>query len=223
MAEWLARRTHWSCWRYGEREVVSSNPDRGTIVGWVFHPTRWLERFSLIWICLSFQIVKIYLEHCPRGEALIISHLRFSSNEVASHVKQLPFRPLLLLLQAYIPSFFFSSGLSRHLGSPQWSSMVLCHRLLSCAIPLSSPTSCRSLFAAMRRHHPSTLSLVFILFRMVSCTLSACRHVPGHLLTCPHHFNCFCQTLWLLIFDIVFPCNHTHSFQHILKNYIIYI
>ena len=38
----------------------------------------------------------IYLEHCPRGEALIISHLHFSSNEVASHVKQLPFRPLLL-------------------------------------------------------------------------------------------------------------------------------
>ena len=37
----------------------------------------------------------IYLEHCARGEALIISHQRFSSNEVASHVKQ---RPLLLLL-----------------------------------------------------------------------------------------------------------------------------
>ena len=29
----------------------------------------------------------MYLEHCPRGEAIIISHLRFSSNEVASHVK----------------------------------------------------------------------------------------------------------------------------------------
>ena len=47
---------------------------------------------------ISFQILnQFYLEHCPRGEALIISHLRFSSNEVASHVKQLPFRPLLLL------------------------------------------------------------------------------------------------------------------------------
>ena len=31
VAEWLACRTHWSCWRHGEREVVSSNPDRGTI------------------------------------------------------------------------------------------------------------------------------------------------------------------------------------------------
>ena len=27
---------------------------------------------------------EIYLEHCPRGEAFIISHLRLSSNEVAS-------------------------------------------------------------------------------------------------------------------------------------------
>ena len=26
VAEWLARRTHWSCWRHGEREVVSSIP-----------------------------------------------------------------------------------------------------------------------------------------------------------------------------------------------------
>ena len=34
-------------------------------------------------------------------EALITSHLRFSSNEVASHVKQLPFRPLLLLLSLF--------------------------------------------------------------------------------------------------------------------------
>ena len=60
VAEWLARRTRWSCWRYGVRKVVSSNPDRGNIVGWVFHPTRWLERFSLIWICLSFQILNLF-------------------------------------------------------------------------------------------------------------------------------------------------------------------
>ena len=60
MAEWLARRTPWSCWRHGEREVVSSIPGRGNIVGWVFHPSRWLERFSLIWICLSFQILNSF-------------------------------------------------------------------------------------------------------------------------------------------------------------------
>ena len=73
----------WSC---GVREVMSSNPDRGNIVGWVFHPTRWLVRFSLIWInkCLSFQILNLF-RTCPRGEALIIGHLHLSSNEVACH------------------------------------------------------------------------------------------------------------------------------------------
>ena len=40
VAEWLARRTHWSCWRHGEREVVSSNRDRGNIVGLAGHPLR---------------------------------------------------------------------------------------------------------------------------------------------------------------------------------------
>ena len=60
VAEWLGRRTPWSCWLYGEREVVSSIPGRGNIVGWVFPPTRWLERFSLIWICLSFQILNLF-------------------------------------------------------------------------------------------------------------------------------------------------------------------
>ena len=33
-------------WSYSVREIVSSIPDRGNIVGWVFHPTRWLVRFS---------------------------------------------------------------------------------------------------------------------------------------------------------------------------------
>ena len=44
-------------WSYNVREVVSSIPDRGNTVGWVFHPTGWLVRFSLIWTCLSFQIL----------------------------------------------------------------------------------------------------------------------------------------------------------------------
>ena len=33
-------------WSYGVRKVVSAIPDEGNIVGWVFHPTRWLVRFS---------------------------------------------------------------------------------------------------------------------------------------------------------------------------------
>ena len=61
VAEWLGRGTPWSCWRQGVRKVVSSIPGRGNIVGWVFHPTRWLARFSLIWICLSFQILNLFL------------------------------------------------------------------------------------------------------------------------------------------------------------------
>ena len=60
VAEWLGRRTPWSCWHYGVWKVVSSIPGRGNIVGWVFHPTRWLARFSFIWICLSFQILNLF-------------------------------------------------------------------------------------------------------------------------------------------------------------------
>ena len=90
-------------WSYGVREVVSSNPDRGNIVGWVFHPTRWLARFSLIWICLSFQILNLFrtlsswgsINYRPSAPLLY---------EVASHVKKLPFRPILLLLLIRSPA-----------------------------------------------------------------------------------------------------------------------
>ena len=83
-------------WSYGVRKVVSSIPDRGNIVGWVFHPTRWLARFSLIWKCLSFQILNLFRTFSSWGSG----NYRPSPPlyEVASHVKQLPFRPLLLLL-----------------------------------------------------------------------------------------------------------------------------
>ena len=65
-------------WSYGAREVVSSIPDRGNIVGWVFHPDRVTGKVfssehafpSKFWI---------YLEHCPRGEAVITGQLRLSS------------------------------------------------------------------------------------------------------------------------------------------------
>ena len=65
-------------WSYGVREVVSSIPDRGNIVGWVFRPDQVTGKVfssehafpSKFWI---------YLEHCPRGEAVITGHLRLSS------------------------------------------------------------------------------------------------------------------------------------------------
>ena len=79
-------------WSYGVWEVVSSNSDRGNIVGLVFHPTRWLARFSLIWKCLSFQILNLFRTLSSRGS----DNYKPSAPllyEVASHVKQLPFRP----------------------------------------------------------------------------------------------------------------------------------
>ena len=60
LAEWLGRRTRWSCWRYGVWKVVSSIPGRGNIVGWVFHPTRWLARFSLIYAFPSKFILNLF-------------------------------------------------------------------------------------------------------------------------------------------------------------------
>ena len=74
-------------WSHGVREVVSSNPDRDNIVGWVFHPTRWLARFFLIWICLSFQILNLFRTLSSWGSI----HYRPSAPllyEVASHVKK---------------------------------------------------------------------------------------------------------------------------------------
>ena len=83
-------------WSYGVRVVVSSIPDRGNIVGWVVHPPWWLVRFSLIWKCLSFQILNLFrtLSSWGSGKYRPSAPLIY---EVASHVKQLPVRPLLLL------------------------------------------------------------------------------------------------------------------------------
>ena len=94
-------------WSYCARDVVSSIPDRGNIVlvGWVFHPTRWLVRFSLIWTCLSFQILNLFRTLSSRGSG----NYRPSAPllyEVARHVKQLPFRPLLLNYYYYFINCF---------------------------------------------------------------------------------------------------------------------
>ena len=46
MAEWLRAWDTLATRKLWRREVVSSIPDRGNIVGWVFSPTRQLVRFS---------------------------------------------------------------------------------------------------------------------------------------------------------------------------------
>ena len=73
-------------WSYGVREVVSSIPDRGNIVGWVFHPTQVTGTVSSSEHAFPSKFW-IYLEHCPRGEAVIYRPSAPLLYEVASHVK----------------------------------------------------------------------------------------------------------------------------------------
>ena len=94
---------HWLVSRFAQ-----DVPLWGNIVWWVFHPTRWLARFSLIWKCLSFKILNILRTLSSWAS----DHYRPSAPllyEVASHVKQLPFRPILLLLLSVL-------ALSSHTG-----------------------------------------------------------------------------------------------------------
>jgi hypothetical protein len=78
-------------WSLGVREVVSSNPGRGTIVRGVFHPVRKLARFSLPNMPL-FKILNLFRIHvCPRGEALNYRPSASPSYEVASHVNNYDF------------------------------------------------------------------------------------------------------------------------------------
>ena len=67
-------------WSYGVREVVSSIPDWGNIVGWIFHPDQVTGKVFLSEHAFPSKFW-IYLEHRPRGEAVIIitGHMRLSS------------------------------------------------------------------------------------------------------------------------------------------------
>ena len=80
------------------------------------------------------------------------------------------------------------SFLSRHLVSPQWSSMVLCHRLLSSAIFLSVATIFMSLSTA-----PCPWFYTFSSGCMSIIFLQACSSCL--LLTGRNHFNCLSVTL----------------------------
>ena len=69
--------------------IYLSIPDRGTIVGWVFSPTRQLVRF-LIWMCLSFKILNLFGMLSPWGSSNYRPSAPFL-HEVASHVKNCHF------------------------------------------------------------------------------------------------------------------------------------
>ena len=109
--------------------------------------------------------------------------------------------------------FFYSSGLSRHRRSLQWSSVVLRPRLLSSAIFISSPTIiCLCLL------HPSTLSSVFLLFRCVSYPLSACSmfewssfNRPKPLQSSSCHVDKIATKLLLVV------CSHYHPSVCLLR------
>ena len=97
----------WSC---GVREVVSSIPDRGNILGWVFHPTRRLARVSLIWTCLSFQILNLFRTLSSWGSVNYSRSATFLYDiEVASHIKKLPFRPYIYFSFLFFLSFLADS------------------------------------------------------------------------------------------------------------------
>ena len=72
-------------WSYGVREVVSSIPDRGNIVGWVFHPTRWLVKFSHLNM-LSFKILNLFRTLSSCGSSNYRPSAPFLY-EVANHIK----------------------------------------------------------------------------------------------------------------------------------------
>ncbi len=83
---------------YGVREVVSLIPGPGQYSRMSFSsdPGDWYG--FLIWTCLSFQILNLFRTLSSWGS----SNYRPSAPllyEVASHVKKLPFRPLLLLFR----------------------------------------------------------------------------------------------------------------------------
>ena len=115
----------------------------------------------------------------------------------------LAFAPAQIMLAQYLT--FFSSDSSHHLGSPQWSSMVL--TIVSCRPPSFFPVPPLSCLCSQ---HPSTLSSSFpVSFHVhydIIC-LQTCS--TGRLLTFQNHLIIFlssCLQLRLLL-----VCTHFRS------------
>ena len=103
---------------------------------------------------------------------LNVSDTRFNLTYIPCHFcQQFVFHKQRFVCQD-LAIIFFSSNLIRHLGSPQWSSMVLRHRLLSSAIFLSRPSCSIQSY---------TLSSVFLFFfRVIPYPLFVYRHLPNY-------------------------------------------
>ena len=96
MAEWLRAWYTLATMKLWRREVVSSIPDRGAIVGWVFSPTRQLVRFSHLNMPF-FQNSEFIWNIVPVGSSNCRPSAPFLY-EVASHVKNCHFGVIIILL-----------------------------------------------------------------------------------------------------------------------------
>ena len=85
-------------WSYGVREVVSSIPDRGNLVGWVFLPTRWLVRFSHLNIpLLQNSELILFRTLSSWGSSNYWPSAPFLY-EVASHVKKTAIPAIIIII-----------------------------------------------------------------------------------------------------------------------------
>ena len=93
---WI-KQTPWPCLKLRCARGREFEPRPGQYSRMSFSSDQVTAQFSLIWKCLSFQILNLFrtLSSWGSGNYRASAPLLY---EVASHVKQLPFRPLLLLL-----------------------------------------------------------------------------------------------------------------------------
>ena len=128
--------------------------------------------------CPVIWVAAMVIDGSSSTSSSVIRHLSFLSRHLG---RRYGHRWFFAIVFCHPPSFFLvpSSGvasmvidgslpsssvirhlsfLSRHLGSPLWSSMVPCHRLPSSAIFLSSSPP----FSCLCPQHPSSLSSVFL-------------------------------------------------------------
>ena len=88
-------------WSYGVREV-----DRGNIVGWVFHPTRWLVRFS--------HLNMPFLQNSEFNTVLVNSNYRPSAPilyQVASYVKKTAIPAIIIIIYVFYMDQQYSASM----------------------------------------------------------------------------------------------------------------
>ena len=154
-----SKMVHWKCYSkiYHCSEIISGRfSDQRKNIGYVC-------------VCVKQTLVGVTVEksHGSHSITLMLDNLWISYNMIIRDNNPLNM-------------FFFSCGLSHHLGSQQRSSMVLRHRLLSSAIFLSIPTIVMSRFTEST-HLVHAIPLFFPSGFMPTIRPQACS--SGRLLT----------------------------------------